>query len=177
MHYNLRRCIGLGAVRNEHTLLEIREAVYEIEDALFSIGEPAISEAVLALYPNGYPSERPIPEQSIPSTPEPSPPREELSRQDLYDHLEVLEVEELCDIYQELLEESCECDDIELEDVIFEVEQLLFSTRDEVIKDAILEHYPGGYTAKQPIRHIEPRPIIQSPRIRGLYQRLGVWAA
>ncbi|KAL2652863.1 hypothetical protein R1flu_020991 [Riccia fluitans] len=88
MHDRLRRCIGLGAFQNEDHLLELRDVIYEIEAALLSIGDPALSEAVLELYPDGYPTEQPLPKRIC------------LLRQDLYDRLRELEVEDLCDVYQ-----------------------------------------------------------------------------
>ncbi|KAL3693765.1 hypothetical protein R1sor_007416 [Riccia sorocarpa] len=74
------------------------------------------------------------------------------SRSNLYDYLYTLDFDELLDLYQTLLESSCEHYDLELEDTIYEVEQILFSADDEVLTMAIMEHYPHGY----PTEHLIP---------------------
>ncbi|KAL3679915.1 hypothetical protein R1sor_022871 [Riccia sorocarpa] len=80
------------------------------------------------------------------------------SRSNLYDYLYTLNFDELLDLYQTLLEASCEYYDLELEDTIYEVEQILFTAEAEVLNMAIMEHYPHGYPTKRPIPVPPPSP-------------------
>ncbi|KAL3700692.1 hypothetical protein R1sor_018714 [Riccia sorocarpa] len=78
------------------------------------------------------------------------------SRNNLYDYLYTLGFDELLDLYQTLLESSCEHYDLELEDTLYEIEQILFSADDEVLTMAIMEHYPHGYPTERPIPVLPP---------------------
>ncbi|KAL3683413.1 hypothetical protein R1sor_001435 [Riccia sorocarpa] len=80
------------------------------------------------------------------------------SRSNLYDYLYTLDFDELLDLYQTLLESSCEHYDLELDDTIYEGEQILFSADDEVIIMAIMEHYPHGYLTERLIPVPPPSP-------------------
>ncbi|KAL3679620.1 hypothetical protein R1sor_022576 [Riccia sorocarpa] len=81
------------------------------------------------------------------------------SRSNLYDYLYTLGFDELLDLYQNLLESSCEHYDLELEDTLYEIDQILFSADDEVLTMAIMEHYPHGYPTERPI----PVPLPSPP--------------
>ncbi|KAL3678128.1 hypothetical protein R1sor_021084 [Riccia sorocarpa] len=87
------------------------------------------------------------------------------SRSNLYDYLYTLGFHELLDLYQNLLESSCEHYDLELEDTLYEIEQILFSADDEVLTMAIMEHYPHGYPTERPIPVPPPSPPHNEDRI------------
>ncbi|KAL3683967.1 hypothetical protein R1sor_001989 [Riccia sorocarpa] len=74
-----------------------------------------------------------------------------MSKRDILDYVETLEIGDLCDVYETLLEDDCYHYDLELDDALYEIEQILFSTGDEVIRMAIMEHYPDGYPTERPI--------------------------
>ncbi|KAL3700899.1 hypothetical protein R1sor_018921 [Riccia sorocarpa] len=78
-----------------------------------------------------------------------------------YDYFYTLEVDKLCDLYQTLLENSCYHYDLELEDALYEIEQILFSIGDEVIRMAIMKYYPDGYPTERSI----PTPPSSPPRL------------
>ncbi|KAL3681460.1 hypothetical protein R1sor_024416 [Riccia sorocarpa] len=94
-----------------------------------------------------------------------------VSRSNLYDYLYTLDFDELLDLYQTLLESNCEHYDLELEDTIYEVEQILFSADDEVLTMAIMEHYPHRYLTERPI----PREEVMSTLHRYNRWQLELW--
>ncbi|KAL2643211.1 hypothetical protein R1flu_010798 [Riccia fluitans] len=100
-----------------------------------------------------------------------------VTREALYDHLNTFEVEDLCDLYQKLIMDNIgREDDLDLEDALYEIEQLLLSTKDGIIIEVVLENYPNGFSEERSIASPTYAPYILSPYVLDLCHELGILA-
>ncbi|KAL3677570.1 hypothetical protein R1sor_027518 [Riccia sorocarpa] len=90
-----------------------------------------------------------------------------MSKRDILDYVETLEIGDLCDVYETFVEDSYDYMDPDLADIIEHIEYLLLTCGDLVIHSAILENHPDGYEPTTTHRYrssTTARPLVITTR-------------